>query len=219
MKCAIGWIGGSAAPARADQMTLQDLLNGGTLMVGGVMFSDFSNFSSSAIGALAVDPSQVWVVPTIEGGKFGFTLQGNGQFVAGSDQSLSAHFEFKVTSPRGEKFAMAGLQLTASAHDSSGSSGHVLGTLDNNLPGLSVRTTNPFNNSQSNFPDPLDRIHVQIDIELNGGAGPEALASLDGLEFTIGGLRPTPEPGTLTLLGIGAVGLVGYGWRRRKVRL
>lgn len=26
----------------------------------------------------------------------------------------------------------------------------------------------------------------------------------------------TPEPSTITLLGIGAVGLVGYGWRRRR---
>jgi hypothetical protein len=27
----------------------------------------------------------------------------------------------------------------------------------------------------------------------------------------------TPEPASLTLLGVGAVGLIGYGWRRRRV--
>jgi hypothetical protein len=29
------------------------------------------------------------------------------------------------------------------------------------------------------------------------------------------GSNKTPEPGTLTLLGIGAAGMIGYGWRRR----
>jgi hypothetical protein len=27
---------------------------------------------------------------------------------------------------------------------------------------------------------------------------------------------PAPEPASLTLLGLGALGLLGYGWRRRQ---
>jgi hypothetical protein len=34
-------------------------------------------------------------------------------------------------------------------------------------------------------------------------------------KFTVGPTTAVPEPGSLTLVGIGAVGLIGYGWRRR----
>jgi hypothetical protein len=35
--------------------------------------------------------------------------------------------------------------------------------------------------------------------------------------FTVGpAVSSVPEPSTLTLLSIGSLGLLGYGWRRRK---
>jgi hypothetical protein len=38
---------------------------------------------------------------------------------------------------------------------------------------------------------------------------------LDNLRFENAGVAAVPEPGTLTLLGLGAFGVLGYGWRRR----
>jgi hypothetical protein len=50
-----------------------------------------------------------------------------------------------------------------------------------------------------------------LDISLFGGVRPTGSAQI--CEFTL--MFDNPEPGTLTLLGIGIAGLLGYRWRRR----
>jgi len=54
-----------------------------------------------------------------------------------------------------------------------------------------------------------------------GIASPAGSASLPfygiSAELTVPGVATTPEPSTLTLLGIGIAGMAGYGWRRRKL--
>jgi hypothetical protein len=47
--------------------------------------------------------------------------------------------------------------------------------------------------------------------------GSAANGTADSLEVFIPSASATPEPASLTLLGLGSLGLLGYGWRRRKV--
>jgi hypothetical protein len=45
------------------------------------------------------------------------------------------------------------------------------------------------------------------------GPGIYSVGAASGVSFS---LTPVPEPASLTLLGVGACGLLGYGWRRKK---
>jgi hypothetical protein len=205
----LAWLGGAAPLARAEPMTLQALLDGGSMVVGDKLFHNFSNFASTAVGALGVDPGQIWVIPSMEGGKFGLTFQSNGQFTVGAGQSQMTHIEFDVMS-RGTLIKSTTLQMNGFAPGSG--STQISSIFGNGQQQLSVRASTPNNFAHSAFTGLHDRGRFSIDIRLTGGADGEGITTLDNFTFSV----EQPEPGTMTLLGLGAAGLLGYRWRRSR---
>jgi hypothetical protein len=45
-----------------------------------------------------------------------------------------------------------------------------------------------------------------------------AVAVIDGSSVNLAGYQPLPEPSTMAMAGLGALGLIGYGLRRRKAK-
>jgi hypothetical protein len=67
------------------------------------------------------------------------------------------------------------------------------------------------NASTTNFPGAGLTLTTQPFISSPGGVGAVINFNLQGTVSSA-----VPEPASLTLLGVGACGLLGYGWRRRK---
>ena len=58
-------------------------------------------------------------------------------------------------------------------------------------------------------PDPSNTFIDTINLGTSGSLGSDSF--IDNIS-----IEPIPEPSSLALLGIGALGLMGYGWRRKR---
>jgi hypothetical protein len=60
-----------------------------------------------------------------------------------------------------------------------------------------------------------DEVHLPTSAFTGGTPDPAELGQFIAANMVAVNLEPVPEPSSLVLLGIGAIGLLGYGWRKR----
>jgi len=211
----IGLLACLAQPASADPVTLADLItSGGTVTSGDKVFS---NFMYSSTGSMP-DAHLVNVIPISQGGSFGIEFQGG--FNATANMSPSdALIKFTVTSGGADITGaiMQGNPLVVgkSPNGSMSVSETFLPQLTNTK--LSIFDIEPGNNTQmvdsTSFKTPVQSLNVQKDIL--GTAGQGSVATLSFIDRLFPQGQTVPEPASLMLVGLGALGLLGYKRCRR----
>jgi len=63
------------------------------------------------------------------------------------------------------------------------------------------------------FKNPTNRVGMEVPVGQGQYDSPEG--GSDDF-YVAAGIAPVPEPASMTLLGIGVAGIMGYGWRRRR---
>lgn len=202
----------AARPAQADNITysLQDLLHGQTLQVGSLTFANFSQFSSVSYGGKVVDPAHAFFSPIYGAGDAGFALTHDGPFQLMRGQTLRTHFEFDVLTTSPDRIAGAFLGMNPPAGGGKGDLIMVQEKFSTLGRPLMISTIGDLNNIQVDFPGAVARVHVAEDIVIDAQGGDISLGAVCE-EFS-----QAPEPSTLTLLSLGAAGLIGAHWRRRR---
>jgi hypothetical protein len=175
----------------------------------------FSNFSYST-DPVGTPPAAMDITvlpylpppPSNEGG-----LEFRGAFNASAGLTVDYAISYVVTAPPGSLITDAVLSASMGNNGGTGSVSIVelLSFPDGSAQSMEVSLPGSSDTSLT-FPG-VQSILVQKDIFINGGS---LGANVSFIDQGFSSSNVVPEPATLTLLGIGAAGLFGYGWRRRK---
>lgn len=203
---------GSVA-ARAD--TLQDLLNGGTILVPtaipgtSLLFSNFTSYTIGQSGGADVPlASEIFVTPTLAGTDHAGLRWQSAKWNVDPGQTMDTAWEYDVSVVGTAQITGAELHFVAHA-ETADAADHISQTLTNPALGIDksmlLDSLTSLNSTAATITPPTSFLHVAKDVGLEGHTGQSAISTFDQ-HFD---LTPTPEPGTYAMFfGMGVTGSV-----------
>jgi len=214
-------LGFGAPTTRAD--FLQDLITtGGSLTVGNLVFSQFGYTPNSGDAPLASNISVGQIPPsgTDAFGNFGIRF-GLAGFDTPNTVATDFLITYTVTAPSAllrDVHLVSNLSIAGTPAAGDNPFGNIVETVRTPTNQQVAQITNSATPTSSTLSSlatfnpvgPYTTIFVTKDVQLFSTPG-----AISTVSFIDQAFSQVPEPGSLMLLGLGGLGLMGYTWRRR----
>ena len=211
-----------------NSYTLDEINAKGGIVIGDKLFKWFDVVSTESVGAIAPTSAGIKITAFQISGDYG--MQFSGGWLASVGQLIDSTIEFHASIlpeyvDLGYAFKDNALYLAAYENDTEAGEVSISENLYTEHP--AIPGSQPFakklvyyvNDENQKILDlaefaPVTEMWIVKDVIVSGGdVGDTGAAHLSRFYQTFSQI---PEPGTLVLLGFGAIGLAAYAWRKRR---
>jgi hypothetical protein len=220
-------LAGTAHPASAGTVTLDSLLAAGaTIQAGDKLFGDFfiqSNLilSGPGAGGQFVDPATIVVQDSTDFAG-NFALQFAGAFFVTNSQSAQFELQYTITTTSGDLITDITSQITGAAVGGPNNFSLLAETVGGDPASVVVGAGSPPvllpTTAVVLLGTPATSITVTSDLLLLSTPGGISAVTDYTQGFSQAQQAVVPEPGSLTLWGLGLAGMIAYGRKRRNRR-